>query len=189
MKGVIFNLLEAIIVAQHGEAAWDDILDAAGLAGSYTSLGSYPDEEIHKLLLAGSSVLGTSPNGILRWYGRQAMPLLAKQYPQFFTGHRSTLSFVRSLNSIIHPEVRKLYDGARCPNFDFAEDADGALLMSYDSPRRLCVLAQGLVEGAGDCFGESVTVEHVQCTHAGDRKCLLRIHVDRPDTGDAAKPR
>jgi predicted hydrocarbon binding protein len=175
MKGIVFNLLEQVVVQRHGEAVWDDLLDATGLSGSYTSLGSYPDDEIEKLVAAGADALGKTPAEVLRWFGREAMPLLAKHYPKFFTGHANTRSFVLSVNSIIHPEVHKLYNGARCPVFRFEETAEGRLLLGYDSPRRLCALAQGFIEGAGDHFGETMEVEHLSCMLKGDPKCLLGI--------------
>lgn len=176
MKGIVFNLLEEVVVAGHGEAAWDRILDAAGLGGSYTSLGSYPDEEIERLVGAASAALAVPPAQVLRWFGRQAIPLLAKHYPQFFE-RQSTLLFVLSVNNIIHPEVRKLYAGAGCPFFHFEQPADGVLLMGYDSPRKLCALAHGFIEGAADHFGDVADVTHPKCMHAGDQKCLLKIRV------------
>jgi len=108
LKGIIFNLLEEVVISRHREAAWDDLLDTTGLARSYTSLGSYPDLEIEKLVTAGGEALGMSPEAVLRWFGREAMGRLAIRYPAFFTGHNTTLPFVQSVNSIIHPEVRKL---------------------------------------------------------------------------------
>jgi predicted hydrocarbon binding protein len=47
--------------------------------------------------------------------------------------------------------------------------------MGYQSVRRLCVLAQGFVEGAGAHYGETVRCEHVKCMHQADPKCVLRI--------------
>jgi len=186
MKGIVFNLLEEVVIAQHGEAAWDSLLDATNLEGSYTSLGSYPDEEIVKLVVAGAAALGISPTEVLRWFGREAMPLLAKRYPVFFTDHRTAHSFILSVNSIIHPEVRKLYAGAHCPFFRFEQKADGTLLMTYDSPRKLCALAQGFMEGAGDHFRQAVSIEHLTCMHRGDDKCLLSIRVADLVSVDAA---
>ena len=186
MKGIVFNLLEEVVIAQHGEAAWDTLLDATGLAGSYTSLGSYPDEEIVKLVVAGANALSLSPAEVLRWFGRQAIPLLAKRYPVFFNGHRTAQSFILSVNDIIHPEVRKLYAGAHCPIFRFEQKADGMLLLTYDSPRKLCALAHGFIEGAGDHYGEAMNVEHLTCMHNGDSKCLLSIQAAEAVSADAA---
>ena len=186
MKGIVFNLLEQVVVNAHGEAAWDGLLDAAGLDGAYTSLGSYPDAEIEKLVLAGSQALGMTPDAVLTWFGRSAMPLLARHYPAFFTPHRSARDFIVSVNSIIHPEVRKLYAGAGCPHFHFETGADGALLMGYNSSRRLCALAQGFIEGAGDYFGEAISVEHRSCMNHGDAHCLMAIRSTAKSAQNAA---
>ncbi|MBV9784229.1 MAG: heme NO-binding domain-containing protein [Acidisphaera sp.] len=175
MKGVVFNLLEEVVTRHHGEAVWDTLLDEAGLAGSYTSLGSYPDGEMQQLVLAASSALSLKPAAVLRWFGREAMPLLAGRYPAFFDAHQSVMPFILSVNGIIHPEVRKLYSGAHCPNFSFEETPDGALLMGYDSPRRLCGLAHGFIEGAANHYDQAIEVAHLQCMHQGDPRCLLRI--------------
>ena len=125
MEGVVFNLLEEVVCAHYDDAAWDELLDTAGVSGAYTSLGSYPDEEMMSLVGAASTALAMSPSEVLRWFGCNAMPLLAERYPAFFAPHNSTRPFVKSLNSIIHPEVRKLYAGAHCPNFHFEEKRTG----------------------------------------------------------------
>ena len=115
MKGVVFNLLEDAVCEHHGDDAWDDLLDAAELSGVYTSLGSYSDVEMGKLVEAASRALNMPSQEVLRWFGREAMPRLAKRYPAFFEAHQSVRPFILSLNSIIHPEVHKLYPGAHCP--------------------------------------------------------------------------
>lgn len=134
MKGIVFNLLEEVVGRHYGDSVWDDLLDAAELTGAYTSLGSYPDSDMSKLVGAASSALSLPPADVLRWFGRQAMPLLAERYSAFFAPHTSTRSFLTSLNSIIHPEVHKLYAGAHCPHFHFDDAPDGALLIGYNSP-------------------------------------------------------
>lgn len=175
MKGIVFNILEEVVVANHGEAVWDDLLDAAGSNGAYTSLGSYPDDQMMRLVKAASDTLAIPPADVLRWFGRQAMPRLAVRYSDFFTAQDSTRSFVLALNTIIHPEVRKLYAGAHCPHFDFEDEAGGALLIGYHSPRRLCALAHGFIEGVADHYHEHAEVEHLECMNRGDQRCLMRM--------------
>lgn len=184
MKGIIFNLLEEIVIRRHGEAAWDECLDAAGLDGAYTSLGSYPDGELETLVGRAADILGVTRGECLRWFGREAMPLLAARYPAFFNGHHTTLSFILSVNSIIHPEVRKIHPGAHCPVFRFEHSAGGGLLLGYDSPRRLCSLAHGFIEGAAGHFGERAEVQHLRCVANGDPDCLLAIHMREPEASD-----
>lgn len=175
MKGIVFNLLEEVVVDQFGLDIWDDLLDAASLDGAYTSLGSYPDSEVLGLVEAASTALGKSPAEILRWFGQNAMPKLARRYPNFFETQKSARDFILSVNSIIHPEVGKLYAGAGCPYFHFRQSPDGALIMGYQSPRKLCSLAQGFIEGAAAQYGEEVSVTHLACMNKGDHSCQIAI--------------
>ncbi len=177
MKGIIFNLLEEVVTAHIGEAEWDAILESAGTDGAYTSLGNYPDEDFGRLLDALSRRIGRSDRETLNWFGQQAMPFLAKRYPEFFTPHKGLRSFLLSLNDVIHAEVRKLYPGADVPVFEF-ESPDGAgahdtLIIHYRSKRRLCQLAEGFIVGASEQFGEQVTIEQSTCALHGAGECAL----------------
>lgn len=174
MKGIVFNLLEEVVTHHHGADIWEQILDQSDVSGIYTSLGSYPDEEMSQLVNAAANHLAIQPNDVILWFGRHAMPLLAQRYPHFFTA-TSTRSFLVSLNSIIHPEVRKVYSGVLVPIFDFHDADDGGLLMGYRSERKLCALAQGFSEGAADYYGEVLDFKHLTCMHHGDDKCLFHI--------------
>ena len=178
MKGVVFNLFEQLIARDHGEETWDALLEATELAGVYTSLGSYPDEDLMKLVGAAANQLDVPADDVVRWFGRNALPLFAGRYPQLFEPHDSTRSFVLTLNEIIHPEVRKLYPGADVPVFDFAS-RDGLLVMGYRSPRMMCAFAEGLLHGAADHYMERLTIEQPQCMKRGDDRCVLEISFAR----------
>lgn len=175
MKGIIFNLLEEQVVGQFGDGTWDDLLDDAELDGAYTSLGSYDDREIMALVGAAAAKLDKSPAEILRWFGKSAIPALALRFPAFFEAPSNARNFLLSVNTIIHPEVRKLYSGAGCPHFQFQEMGTGELILGYSSPRKMCALAEGFIDGAADHFGEKVTVAHRGCMHDGSAECSLVV--------------
>ena len=84
MKGVVYNLLEEAVVEKFGADVWDDLLDDAGVAGAYTSLGNYTDDEMIALVNAAAAKLDMTSGDVLRWFGEQAMPLLKQRYPNFF---------------------------------------------------------------------------------------------------------
>ncbi len=179
MKGIVFNLLEQIVSDEHGEETWEQLLDATALDGVYTSLGNYPDEDLFKLVGAAAEALDLPPDAVVRWFGRNAMPLFATRYPDLFTEHTDTRSFVLTLNDIIHPEVRKLYPGAIVPEFGFDTSDPERVVMDYYSPRKLCAFAEGLLLGAGDHFGETVDIEQPRCMNRGDGQCRLEITFGR----------
>ncbi len=175
MKGVVFNLLEEAVARTFGPEAWDDIVDEANVSGAYTSLGNYSDSEIGELVAAAATKLDLSKAEVLRWFGESAMPILKERYGALFDGHPSSRNFILSVNSIIHPEVRKLYAGAACPYFHFKEGDDGAVLMSYQSSRKMCDLAHGFVKGASKLFCEEVDIVHHSCMNHGDDRCLMEL--------------
>jgi predicted hydrocarbon binding protein len=176
MKGVVFNLLEEAVQRGFGPEAWDDLLDDSDVSGAYTSLGNYSDEEIVALVEAASRKLGLTNAEVLRWFGENAMPILRERYPTLFENHSSARNFILSVNSIIHPEVRKLYSGASCPFFHFrtGED-DKTVMMGYESSRKMCDLAHGFVKGATKLFCEEVDITHHSCMNHGADKCLMEI--------------
>jgi hypothetical protein len=174
VKGVVFNLLEQLVARDFGEDTWDALLEAAGLDGVYTSLGSYPDEDLAMLVSAASDALAMPADDVVVWFGRNALPLFADRYPQLFEPHDSTRSFVLTLNDIIHPEVRKLYPGADVPESDF-DVREEVVVMGYHSPRKLCSFAEGLLLGAAEHYGEQVTIAQPVCMKRGDDQCVLEI--------------
>ena len=173
MKGIIFILLEKVVTEAHGDGVWDALLEKSGASGTYTSLGSYPDEELLGLVAAASEATGRPQGEILTWFGRKAMPLLRERYPDFFTRHRQTIPFILTLNEIIHPEVRKLYPGAEAPDFGFRRSGPNELELEYRSKKKMCALAEGLIHGAADVFGEKAVIEQPRCMHRGDESCLM----------------
>jgi hypothetical protein len=92
-----------------------------------------------------------------------------------FQRHQSTRPFILTLNGIIHPEVRKLYPGADTPDFEFDATSPEVLVMIYRSKRKLCALAEGLIEGAANHYGQTVRIDHQQCMHRGDAHCRLDL--------------
>lgn len=175
MKGVVFNLLQAVVSEAHGDDAWDDLIDHAAASGAYTSLGNYDDAELESLVEAACEKLGLDRGSVLRWFGQQAMPHLASAYPAFFEGHVGTRTFMAGINDIIHAEVRKLYVGAECPHFNMRNAASDQMDLDYISSRRMCALAQGFTEGAARHFGEEIDFQHLTCTDRGDPRCTFRI--------------
>lgn len=179
MKGIIFNLAEAVVGKVYGEDTWDAILDRAGLDGSWTSLGSYPDAQLIAVVAAAAELLKADPDDVVRSIAQGAMPMLAERYPHFFTPHADARSFVLTLNDIIHPEVRKLYPGADVPTFSNELAGETGLRLGYQSPRKLCTLAEGFVLGAAEHYGQTATISQSACMRRGDEKCVLDVEFSR----------
>ncbi|MEL0097638.1 MAG: heme NO-binding domain-containing protein [Planctomycetaceae bacterium] len=175
MQGIIFNLLEEIVTRDLGADTWDDLLDGAGLDGVYTAFVNYPDDQLLSLVSVAAGALDKPESDIIRWFGQNAIPLLAERYANFFTSCENTRAFLLSLNDIIHPEVRKLYPDADVPDFDYEASNPEFLILRYTSSRQICALAEGLIMGAGSYFNEKITLEHGTCVHKGGDTCEFKV--------------
>jgi hypothetical protein len=183
MKGIVFNLLEQVVSTAHGEEVWDTLLEDAGLEGAYTAVGSYPDGDLFALVGAACKRLDLPADAVIRWFGRNALPLLRDTYPAFFEPFDSTKPFLLTLNDVIHPEVRKLFAGADVPEFGFDDRASAVLAIEYQSHRKLCHFGEGLILGAADHFGEEVNIIQEMCMHNGDPNCVLVCSFTRGEHG------
>jgi hypothetical protein len=84
------------------------------------SLGSYPYEQIQQLVGAPPRMLGLTSFEVLRWFGQQTIPLLFDRFPAFFSSQLSTRPFELSVNSTIHPELRKIIQARISPHSNSA---------------------------------------------------------------------
>lgn len=181
MKGIVFNVLERIIVTHHGEDAWETLLERSGIDGAYTSLGNYDDTQFTALVTRTAELMGTDEADCLCWIGRAMLPQFESLYPELIAQYPGPISMLAALNDVIHPEVVKLYPGADVPVFHYEEVGARRVVMEYHSSRALCALAHGLMLGTGDLFGEEVTVDQPECRHRGDARCLFTITIGADD--------
>ena len=96
------------------------------------------------------------------------------RYTGFRTTPTSIREFLPKVDDLIHPQVLKLYPGASVPRFALRDNGDD-LEMDYLSVRDLCMLAEGLVLGVADHYGETVVVDQPSCKKRGDSRCTIRI--------------
>lgn len=174
MKGVVFNTVQAVVEERFGPDVWDEAVERAGVEGSYTSLGSYPDGDLSALVTALAELAQVGRSDVLVLAGREGFRHLAERHVELLDGLDSWRSVLDRLDGIIHPEVLKIYPEAEVPSFT-ANQHDEGVRLEYRSARRLCHLAEGLALGLGDWFGSTLTVEHVSCVHRGDDTCVLEV--------------
>jgi len=97
-----------------------NLLEAAGLDGSYTSVWGAIRIKTSFALVGASLGRALDPRPTTWCAGSAAAPCrcLADSYPPVLrTSSKRRGSFVLTLNDIIHPEVRKIYPGADVPVF------------------------------------------------------------------------
>lgn len=174
MKGLLFNIVEDVVAEALSADAWDDVIDAAGVDGSYTSLGTYPDADLMAIVGATAEIAGISVDDTLRLAGRLGFKHLAQRAEYLLNGIDGWQQLIEALDDIIHPEVRKIYPDSEVPGFAATAGAAG-LRVVYTSSRGLCALADGLIRGGGEWFNSELDVVHESCANAGDPSCTMLV--------------
>ncbi|MEM7219857.1 MAG: heme NO-binding domain-containing protein [Pseudomonadota bacterium] len=177
MKGVVFNILGEMVEEQFGIAAWDALLQQTELDGEFVATESYADEDLFALVGAASEATGFDANDLVFAFGRYMVPYFFENYPEFFKPEYSLREFLLTVDSVIHVEVRKLMPEANLPSFDYGDDDLRELTMTYRSPRKLCRLAEGLIQGAADHYKTSFELDHSVCMHDGGDHCTLKLRL------------
>lgn len=160
MKGIVFTEFLEMVEGRFGLAALDQIIGHAQLAndGAYTAVGTYDHQELIQLVSALSELTQVSVPELVRAFGQHLFTRFSVGYPQLFQGVDSTFDFLCRIEHHIHVEVRKLYPDAELPSFTYESGGTDDLVMLYRSRRPFADLAEGLIHGCIEHYGENIEV-------------------------------
>lgn len=176
MKGIVFNIFSDLVTDKFGLETWDQLIERTNPPSDaiYTSANVYADEELVAYVTELSAITGAAAPDLIRTFGTYTMHRFKKIHPEFIEDHTAR-SFLESVHDVIHVEVKKLHPDTILPSFEYQSSGDDQLTMIYSSPRKLCHLAEGLILGAAEIFGESISLHQSQCMHEGAEKCHLDL--------------
>lgn len=177
MKGAIFIALNDLVEREFGIATWEALLeDVKPISlGIYTSTEDYPDAEMSDFVLAISDRTGMGTAEVTRSFGLSLFNDLNTKFPIFSELNPNLFSFLNSVEGVIHKEVRKLYDNTKLPSIECKQVNTLKMDIHYHSERKLCFLAEGLIQGAAHFFQEEISINHTTCMHKGDAACILEV--------------
>lgn len=160
MKGVVFTEFLDHAEARFGALVVDRAISAAELpsSGAYTTVGTYPTDELVVLVRELSQATGVAAGELMRDFGEYLFGRLAALFPHFLAGVATAFDFLERVDSVVHVEVRKLYPEAELPSFRTQRTAAGGLRLEYRSERPLADLAEGLIRGCARHFDTAVEV-------------------------------
>ncbi len=177
MKGIVFTALNDLVEAQFGMEMWESILDQVHpeSGGIYTSVEDFSDDELFAMVAALSEKTEITQTDLLQVFGRYLFSVLISRHPVFVDNEPDYFEFLKSIDGVIHKEVNKLYTNPNLPKMDWQQDDPDLLILSYTSPRKLCYLAVGLIEGAAAYYDTEIEFDHGPCMHEGADACTFEI--------------
>lgn len=176
MKGIVFTTFNKMVELELGLSSWDKLIqETKPLSGGvYTAGDNYDEKELFVFVDKISDWTKIKKEDLLFSFGEFLLLQLTNRYQKFFEG-KNFISFLLSVDSIIHYEVKKIFPDASFPKIDYEIKSENHIVLIYQSKRKLCYLAEGLISGAAIYFKESYELVHSDCMLKGDKCCRLEI--------------
>ena len=161
MKGVVFTEFMEMVEGRFPVETCEKLIEESNLRsnGVYTSVGTYDHNEMVTLVTNLSALVGVPVPDLLKEFGRHLFKHFVTKFPGFFDNITSTFEFLPRVESYVHLEVRKLYPDAELPTFISDFPQPGQLNMTYRSIRNFPDLAEGLILGCIEHFGEQIEIK------------------------------
>jgi Haem-NO-binding len=173
VHGLIFASLRDYLVTEHGAGVANDV--TAG-EPQYTLSEAYPDEQFLVLLERACARTALSRDELLFEFGAfTAATTFARLYSVLFKLSPSARDFLLTVETPIHEVIRETLPGARPPEIAVTDLGEEGLEIVYTSPRRICAMLRGLVEGTGRVYDEALQVEELECMHQGASACRFEV--------------
>jgi hypothetical protein len=177
MQGIIFNALEEFVLETANMEVWNSILASSNLksGGIYTSGVNYEDSEIVSLATSLCEKLGIPLVDGLKLFGKYLFGFLLNRGPIELASYPNTQALLENLETVVHKDVKRIHPDAYTPFFVYTPINENEGELSYSSKRKLCFVAEGLLEGAAEHYGQSVQMTHFECMHDGAKSCKWKV--------------
>jgi hypothetical protein len=180
MHGIVFDELKNYAETKHGPGTWKLLLNKAGLdSKQYDRFHDYPDQEVMALVTAASSATGLAPSAVLEDFGEFVAPSLLKMYANLILPQWKTIDVIHETEGTIHAVVRQRNKSAKPPKLSTKRISPDEVVLTYDSPRKMCSLAKGIARGLAKHFRETIAISETQCLHQGAPSCIIEFRKTR----------
>lgn len=177
MHGLIFTTFRDFVTSGYGPDTARTIFAGRPM---HVMTEAYPDEDFLALVEEACKTTATDANDLVHAFGvfagEETFPRL---YPSYYAVAGGARPFLLNVEVLIHELVRATIPNATPPRLLVTPlDGDGVRI-EYSSPRRLCVLLRGLVEGTARHYGESAALEESACMLRDAPACVFDVRLSR----------
>ncbi len=180
MHGLLFVTWERYVTERFGHPIFEVYRESMGETTEITPLANrvYSDETFVARVRSLCELIGADPNTIFREYGRYFIinGLTSHLCAYFLMRVHSARELLLAMREG-HAQMRRMPDGLTPPlfNYEISKTHTQNLVLLYDSPRKLCPVLLGAIEGAGERYGEKANVSERSCMRYGAPVCRFEI--------------
>lgn len=175
MKGLVFNEFLSMVDEGFSPGTRERLIQICDLpsAGSYANSGIYDPGEMTILSTGLFALTGVPQEKFQGELGRRLFRRFVEAHPQFVDGMVSAAEFLPHVHEGAHEEASRLYPGAEPPTIVCERPSPGVIVMRYRSAAYLPAVADGMIRGCIEHFGDDMTVEHR--TAAGEPETVFTV--------------
>lgn len=161
MKGLVFTTFFEFCESRYGADMLDDIIVVSNVrgGGAYTSVGTYPFEDMVALLTALVAASGKDLKSLLEDFGQFCFAKWVNYSPSHFA-NTNLFEVLANIDHFHETEVRKLYPDAELPSFRIERRDSEVLYLRYYSCKPLADLAVGVINGASQHLADPVIISY-----------------------------
>lgn len=177
MQGIMFVELSGFVEELLGPKAWKETLVEAGLDDrAYTIDAPGPDDEFLALVTSATTRAGRQLQAVLEGFGEFLAPhLMGGEYGPLVDPDWDLLDFLEHTEAAIHTVVRAQDPDTRPPKLRVVRPISDEILVLYESPRRLCSVAKGIIRGAARHYEQTIRISEPRCMLAGAKRCEITV--------------
>ena len=173
MHGVVFTSLRDYLTDEYGGDVAEGVFRGQPL---FLLSESYDDALLHDLTATAARSVGREVDDLVHDFGVfTAQTTFVRLYPAFFAIAPSAREFLLTVETRIHELVRATIPEAAPPQLHVKEHGPNGVAIEYSSPRRLCVLLRGLVQGTARHYGQTAVIAEPTCMLRGDETCTFEV--------------
>ncbi|MEO8955956.1 MAG: heme NO-binding domain-containing protein [Ktedonobacteraceae bacterium] len=193
MHGLIFVTWEKYLSERVSGAALRKYKDALEGKIAPTLLASrvYDDDLLLVAVTTASRITAISPETLLHEYGRYFITngLTRHLCAYILTQVHNARELLLSMHDA-HEQMGRLPESLTPPLFQYRTQANkpNELTLIYDSPRKLCPVLMGAIEGAAERYGERVQIVEQMCMKRGDPVCRFELRFAASAAGPQETP-
>ena len=161
MKGIIFREFITMVETQFSLQTADAIITASELKtnGAYTTVGTYPVEEMTALVNQLSLHSNIPAPALLNAFGRYLFQRFSVIHAEYVSPNTTVFALLGMLDNHIHVEVRKLYSDAELPSFTHEMLNPDCMIFIYRSKNMLADFAEGMLQACIALFNEQIHID------------------------------
>ncbi len=178
MYGLIHTALRDLVLENHGEEKWNDIVSHSGVQpNSFLTMRSYNDDVTMALVDAASKALQLPTDECLKIFGHYwASKFAPREYGRLLDHVGGSLvEFFQNLDAL-HDRISTSMTEFKPPSFTVQVNTENSVVIRYSSGRKgLTSFVVGIIIGSGERFHTAIHVDKIdlKSTQQGEVSDIL----------------